>query len=260
MQMHSFASGSGGNCTLVSAGNKYILVDVGVSLKKINMCLIRHGLTLADISAVFITHEHRDHVGALPMLEKNTEIPVITSEGTARGVIGTRKITGKNFSYIRAGETIEIEGIAVTAFSTPHDAAESFGYTFEHNGNKAAIVTDLGQVTDEVREAVCGAGIVLLEANHDEHMLRLGPYPWRLQKRIMGPEGHLSNRAAGELALEAAKHGVKHIMLAHLSEENNTPRLAYKTVSDILLSGGIRPGALKLAVAAPEMMSDIMEI
>lgn len=259
MEIQSFASGSGGNCALVSGGGKYILVDAGISLRRIKSCLAQRGLSLGDISAVLLTHEHGDHVGALPMLEKHTDIPIVTSGGTARSVIAKGRASGKNFTIIEAGEIMDIGGVAVKSFSTSHDAAESLGYTFEYGYAKAAAVTDLGHVTDEVRRAVFGASAVLLEANHDVDMLRVGPYPYQLQQRILGPNGHLSNEASGRFALELAEHGVKHILLAHLSKENNTPRMAYKTVADILIEGGVEPGSLKLNIAPPDEMSCILE-
>ncbi len=259
MQIQSFASGSGGNCTLVNGGGKYILIDAGISLRRIKSCLALRGLSLCDISAIFLTHEHSDHVCALPMLEKYTDIPMITSGGTARSILAKGKLSGKNIETIEAGETVDIEGLLVKAFSTSHDAAESFGYAFECGTEKAAVVTDLGRVTDEVRRAVFGASVVLLEANHDVDMLRVGPYPWMLQQRILGPNGHLCNEDSGRFAMELAEQGAKHILLAHLSKENNTPRMAYKTVADTLIGGGIEPGSLKLNVAPADEMSCILE-
>ena len=144
-------------------------------------------------------------------------------------------------------------------FETPHDAAESLGFVFERGGCRAAAVTDLGHVTAEVRRAVLGAELVLLEANHDVPMLRCGPYPYTLQQRILGPFGHLSNEAAGELALALAEAGCRQLLLAHLSKENNTPRLARDTVAAALLQGGVRPGSLRLCVAPPDGMSDRLE-
>ena len=260
MQIQSFASGSSGNCTLVSGGDKYILVDAGISLRRIKSCLSLRGLELSDISAVLLTHEHTDHVCALAMLEKYTEIPFITSGGTARSLMAKGKLSGKNFEIIEAGETLDIEGLTVKSFNTSHDAAESFGYTFEYGCKKTAVVTDLGRVTEEVRSAVCGATAVLLEANHDVDMLRVGPYPWQLQQRILGPNGHLSNEDSGRFALELAQQGVQHILLAHLSKENNNPKVAYKTVADILIKGGVEPGSLKMNVAPADEMSCILEI
>lgn len=259
MQIQSFASGSSGNCTLISGGDKHILVDAGISLRRIKTCLSARGLELADISAVLLTHEHTDHVCALSMLEKHTDIPFVASGGTARSLMAKGKLGGKNFEIIEAGDTVDINGIAAKAFNTSHDAAESFGYTFEYDFGKAAVVTDLGRVTEEVRNAVCGASAVLLEANHDVAMLRVGPYPWQLQQRILGPSGHLSNEDSGHFALELARCGVRHILLAHLSKENNNPKVAYKTVADILINGGVEPGSLKMNVAPADEMSCILE-
>ena len=259
MQIRSFASGSGGNCALVAGGGKYILVDAGISLRRIKACLARLGLSLDDISALLLTHEHSDHVSALPMLEKYTDIPILTSGGTARSLMARGKVCGKNFTFIEAGEPFDVAGIAVMPFATSHDAAESLGFAFEAGGEKAAVVTDLGHVSSQVRSAVSGASVVLLEANHDVDMLRFGPYPYMLQQRILGPSVHLSNEAAGQFALELAEKGVRHILLAHLSKENNSPRTAYNTVAEILVKGGVEPGSLKLSIAPADEMSCVME-
>ena len=234
MQIQSFASGSGGNCTLVSGGGKYILVDAGISLRRIKACLASRDLSLCDISAIFLTHEHSDHIAALPMLEKYTDIPIIASGGTARSIMAKGKFSGKNIEIIEAGEVIDVEGVAVKSFATSHDAAESLGYSLECGYEKVAVATDLGHITAEVRSAVLGATAVLLEANHDVDMLRVGPYPWHLQQRILGPSGHLSNEDSGRFALELAEQGVKHILLAHLSKENNIPELAFQTSKSAL--------------------------
>jgi len=259
MQIQTFASGSGGNCALVSAGGTYILIDAGISLRRIKACLAQRGLELKDVSAVLLTHEHADHVGALPMLEKYTDIPVLTSGGTARSILSKGKALGRNFRLIEPGTELELGEIGIRSFETPHDAAQSMGFAFVRGGEKLVAVTDLGHVTPEVRRAALGATAVMLEANHDVGMLRTGPYPYALQKRILGEFGHLSNEAAGDFALELARSGAAHILLAHLSKENNTPRMAYKTVADKLIAGGVEPGSLKLTVAAPNEMSCIVE-
>ena len=259
MRIVSFASSSGGNCALISDGNAHILMDAGLSFKRIREALRLMDLRVEDLSALLLTHEHGDHIAGLPMLEKYTELPVYTSGGTARALMAKGKLLGKHLRLLQAGESVEIGGLAVTPFETPHDAAESLGFVFERGGCRAAAVTDLGRVTPEVRRAVLGAELVLLEANHDVGMLRCGPYPYTLQQRILGPFGHLSNEASGELALALAEAGCRRLLLAHLSKENNTPRLARDTVAAALLQGGVRPGSLQLCVAPPDGMSDRLE-
>ena len=259
MRIVSFASSSGGNCALVSDGDVHILLDAGVSFKRIREGLRSLGLRPEDLSALLLTHEHADHIAGLPILEKYTDIPICTSGGTARALMQKGKLLGKHLRLLRAGESADLFGLAVTPFETPHDAAESLGFVFERGGRRAAAVTDLGHVTPEVLRAVCGAELALLEANHDVATLRCGPYPYLLQQRILGPFGHLSNDSAGELALDLAEAGCRGLLLAHLSRENNTPRLAYETVAGSLLRGGVAPGALRLCVAPPDTQSEIME-
>ena len=259
MRIVSLASSSSGNCALISDGDVHILLDAGISLRRIREGLRALGLGLEELSALLLTHEHADHIAGLAMLEKVTEIPVYTSGGTARALMAKGKMVGRHVIFLRAGKTVDIGGLAVTPFETPHDAAESLGFAFERAGRRAAAVTDLGHVTAEVRRAVLGAETVLLEANHDVNTLRCGPYPYQLQQRILGPMGHLSNESAGALALELARSGCRRLLLAHLSETNNTPRLAYGAVAEALLQGGVAPGELRLCVAPPNAQSECME-
>ena len=259
MILQTFASGSSGNCALVSGGGAYILLDAGISLRRIKNSLALMDLKLEDISAVLLTHEHSDHVCALPMLEKYTDIPVLTSGGTARSIIAKGKASGKNFRIIEPGAELELDGMTVRPFPTPHDAAESLGFGFEAGGERAAAVTDIGHITGEVRRAVCGASTVMLEANHDVGMLRSGAYPYPLQRRILGDYGHLSNDAAAEFALELVRSGTRNLLLAHLSRENNTPSAAYKAVADGLIAGGVQRGEISLSIAPADEPGCIME-
>jgi phosphoribosyl 1,2-cyclic phosphodiesterase len=259
MFIQSFASSSSGNCALIGSGKTYILLDAGVSLRRIRDCLCKIGLGLSDISALLLTHEHSDHIAAVGMLEKNTDIPVYASCGTMNALMTKSKACGRGFCAVSAGEEFQIGDICVNAAATSHDAAESLCYGFTDGKSRVAAVTDLGYLSENVASAVMGADTVMLEANHDVEMLKNGPYPYPLRKRILGDCGHLSNAAAGDFALELAKNGVKNILLAHLSRENNTPHVAYKTVADRMLAGGIEPGSLKMTVAPADDMSGIIE-
>ncbi len=259
MILQTLASGSSGNCALVSGGGTYILLDAGISMRRIKSSLALMDLKLEDISSVLLTHEHSDHVCALPMLEKYTDIPILTSGGTARSIIAKGKVSGRNFRILEPGTELEVGGIAVRPFSTPHDAAESLGFGFEADGGRVAAVTDIGHITGEVRRAVCGASAVMLEANHDIDMLRSGPYPYPLQRRILGDYGHLSNAAAAEFALELVRSGARRLLLVHLSRENNTPRAAYRAVADGLIAGGVQPGEISLSVAPADEPGCVME-
>lgn len=255
MFIQSFASSSSGNCALIGSGKTYILLDAGISLRRIKASLCQLGLSLADISALLLTHEHSDHIAAVGMLEKYTDIPVFASRGTMNALVSKGKAGGRLFTAVEDGEEIAVGDICFRAAATPHDAAESLCYSFTDGKSRVAAVTDLGYMAENVASAVLGAETVMLEANHDVEMLKNGPYPYPLQRRILGDSGHLSNAAAGDFALALAQNGVRSILLAHLSKENNTPHMAYKTVADRLLAGGVEAGSLKLTVAPADDMS-----
>ena len=193
---YSIASGSSGNCGLYMADGTAILIDLGVSLRRITTALKALSLTLEDISAVVLTHEHIDHVKGLPMFLKKAKAPVFATRGTAE------------------------------PFPTPHDAAESTGYIFEHGGSRFGFATDLGFVPRDAAELLRGCEMVVLESNHDPHMLQAGPYPYSLKMRVAGPSGHLSNPDCAVFAADLVKSGTRTLVLAHLSEKNNMPELA----------------------------------
>lgn len=241
MTIYTLFSGSRGNAIFVRSGENCILVDAGCSCRAISQALERIGQSLCDIRAIFITHEHSDHIKALPILLKKHPIPVHVSTGTADAL----KMAGIDSTCIFAHapcETVVIgeskDALSVTSFATPHDSRMSVGYriTARENGvtETAAIATDIGHITDEIRRGVTGVTSLILEANHDENMLLMGPYPYELKRRILSDHGHLSNSACGELLAQLIESGTKHILLAHLSEENNTPELAFLTVKQTL--------------------------
>ncbi|NMA36932.1 MAG: MBL fold metallo-hydrolase [Papillibacter sp.] len=230
MEFISFASGSSGNCALLREGKTNLLYDAGISMKRIKSSLSELGLELKDISGIIISHEHSDHISGLAMLSKYTDIPVFTGGGTARALIRTLKCEEKNIHIIEPEKTMLLGEIELTAFETPHDAAESFGYTFGCSRGRLAVATDLGCVTRTVERALLGCTAAVIEANHDVEMLRCGAYPRALKMRILGNRGHLSNESCGDLALKLAASGTKSLLLAHLSHENNTPELAYEAV------------------------------
>jgi phosphoribosyl 1,2-cyclic phosphodiesterase len=230
MKFISFASGSSGNCGLIREGRTNLLYDAGISMKRIKSSLSELGLELKDITGIVISHEHSDHVSGLAMLSKYTDIPVYTSGGTARALVRAQKCEQKNLHIIESDKTVLIDDLEFTAFETPHDAAESFGYTFTCNRGSLAIATDLGCITRSVERAILGCKAAVIEANHDVDMLKNGLYPRALKMRILGSRGHLSNETCGNLAVRLAESGTKSMLLAHLSHENNTPDLAFEAV------------------------------
>ena len=223
----TLASGSSGNSLLVSGGNTHILIDAGISCRRITTALNELNITPSSLSAVLITHEHTDHVCGLATMVKKLSVPIYASAGTAYQLSHRMGIPEDRLSPFAAGSAFDIGPLHCTSFSTPHDAADSVGYTVELDGEKMALATDLGYVTDTVRRAVLGSQLVVLESNHDEDWLRSGPYPYHLKQRILGGRGHLCNEAGAELAAQAVQAGAHTVILAHLSRENNTPARAY---------------------------------
>ncbi len=233
MLLTTFASGSTGNCALVSFAGGNILIDAGISMKRIRENLSVSGLAPEQLSGILITHEHSDHISGLAMLTKYHALPVY-APGVLAGNL-RRCVPGleRYIHVIPVGEGFELGGMTVTAFHTSHDTDESVGYRIER-GCALGFATDMGCVTEETEAALRGCGAVLIEANHDTDMLASGPYPLYLKRRILSPRGHLSNDDCARLAVSLAGSGAKYIVLGHLSRENNTPELAYKTVYNAL--------------------------
>lgn len=233
MKIYVFASGSSGNCLLLSSGDTNILIDAGISMRRIEDSLAQTGRTMRDIGGVLITHEHSDHISGLKMLIKYHRVPVYAPRTVASRLCGMLPEIEGCLRVIPVGESFLLGRLFVKAFHTPHDTDESVGYRVEGDG-VFALATDMGCVTDEVMEGLRGAEAVLIEANHDEEMLRYGPYPVYLKRRILSEHGHLSNDNCARLARELALNGTRQIILGHLSRENNTPMRAMDTVRGAL--------------------------
>lgn len=249
MKITTFASGSSGNCTLIQDNGTRLLIDAGISLRRIKTSLARYGLFLDDLSGVLITHEHADHVGALPMLVKNTFLPIYAPRTVASHLCRTVVGIEDRLRIITAGEPFFLKNLRITAFSTPHDTDESVGYRID--GSAAfGFCTDTGHVSETMLTYLQGCTGAVIEANHDPDMLRAGPYPFPLKRRIVSDRGHLSNDDCAALACRLAESGTRHLILGHLSRENNTPALARSTVCDALDQRGFT--AVSVAVAPPD--------
>ena len=248
MRVTSFASGSGGNCSLVSAGQTHILLDAGISMRRIRAALAGLSLSPQAVSAVFITHAHRDHTAGLRTWAKQCAVPIYASAETAAVLRREMPELTIRLRELRVHESVLLPGeaVSVTAFSTMHDSPGSVGYTVSSGGERFGLCTDLGCVTDEVYDALCGVQAAILEANHDVEMLRRGPYPYPLKRRILSDYGHLSNEACGVLAESLACSGTETVVLGHLSKENNRPALARETVRAMI------PDAVRLETAPPD--------
>ena len=225
MKLSVFASGSSGNCLLLSGSGTHILIDAGISMRRIQQSLARSDLSMREIGGVLITHEHSDHISGLKMLIKHCAPPIYAPRTVANRLRGCLPEAEGLLHVIPVNEAFNIGSLTVTAFHTPHDTDESVGYRVEGEGI-FALATDMGHVTEEVFSALSGADTVLIESNHDEEMLRYGPYPIYLKRRILSDRGHLSNACCAELSRKLALGGTRRIILGHLSRENNTPALA----------------------------------
>lgn len=253
-----FASGSSGNCALISAGGVRFLVDAGISLRRLTAGLAREGLSPDDLSGVFITHEHSDHVSGLAMLLRYHPMPVYAPRTVASRLLGMLPDTEEYLEVLHTSESVAMGEARVTAFHTWHDTPESVGYRVDGEAS-LGVCTDLGAVTDEVREALRGVSAAVVEANHDEERLRYGPYPAPLKRRILSDHGHLSNADCGGLCRYLAENGARTLVLGHLSRENNTPELALRAVNEALAGEACPPrvlvappfGALTVEVNAP---------
>ena len=230
LTLHTFASGSEGNCLLISAGQTHILLDAGISCKRITASLAALGLHMDDVAAILITHEHSDHISGLTTLVKRHRIPIYATAATGRQL--AYRIAGIEplLRCIAPGDVFRIDAVKITVFPTSHDAAGSVDYRFDCGGS-IGVLTDTGYVMDEAADALAGVDLLVLESNHDVEWLKSGPYPYPLKQRILGDCGHLSNDAAAHFARQMAQQGTRQFVLAHLSRENNTPQRALETVS-----------------------------
>ncbi len=234
MRLCSIASGSQGNCIYVGSENVHVLVDVGISCKRIELGLQKAGITGRDISAIFITHEHSDHIQGLGVLARKFGIPMYATRGTIDGILCSTKSLGEYdtslLKEIKVDEDFVIEDLTIHPFRISHDAKEPCGYRFESQGSSAAVATDMGTFNPYIVKKLQGLDAVLLEANHDIRMLQAGPYTYALKQRILSDNGHLSNENSGLLLNKILHDNMKYILLGHLSKENNMPELAFETV------------------------------
>ena len=265
MRMCSIASGSSGNCIYVGSDHTHLLVDTGISRKRIEEGLKKLEIKGEEIDGVLITHEHSDHIQGLGVLSRKYELPIYATKGTIEGISGSTslgKMPDGLFHTIRADEPFRLGDIEVKPFAISHDACEPTGYRFECGGRSAAVATDLGKYDEYTVSNLTGLDAVLLEANHDIHMLEVGVYPYYLKQRILGDKGHLSNELSGRLLCDILHDNLKHIILGHLSKENNYARLAYETVKlEVTLGDNDYKGEdLDMFVAGRDSVSDIIMV
>ncbi|MDR1409016.1 MAG: MBL fold metallo-hydrolase [Oscillospiraceae bacterium] len=255
-------SSSSGNSVYIGNGDGGVLVDAGVSAKQLELALWDIGVDTASIRAVFVTHEHSDHVRGLRVFAKKYKLPVWATAGTLAALEETTVADG-SFDYRAVPASgAEAAGFLFEPFRTSHDARESCGYRITlPDGRGVAIATDLGTVTPAVLDALTNCVLVMLESNHDVEMLRNGAYPYWLKQRILSDEGHLSNEACAQTAVRLVRNGAAHMILGHLSKENNHPELAYEHTNAALRAIGACVGRdCALSVANARLPGDVRKV
>lgn len=259
MYFCSLSSGSSGNCMYVGNDKNKILVDIGISKKKIIDSLKSINLKLRFIDGILITHEHLDHCRGLDILSKSYDIPIYLNEGTYNAILN-RGYNIKNVIIVENDE-FSIGDLDIRMFKVPHDAVDPVGYTIINKNRRVSIVTDVGYISNEIFDSIKDSNTILIESNYNEYMVKMGPYPQFLKDRILGKYGHLSNEECGNIVVELIKNFPKRIILGHLSKTNNFPELAYKTVEKIVCNNGFEIGKdLKLTVAHRNLPSNYMRI
>lgn len=238
LKVTCLGSGSSGNCILVQARGHALLVDVGLSARKISTALQERGVILSDLEAILLTHEHSDHVAGLPVLMRSCPAPVLANADTLAEV--QRRTRRPDYCALPTGAARTIGPFEVISFPVSHDAVAPVGYVIEAEGARITVATDLGCASSVAIEAMSQSDLIVLEANHDVHRLVTGPYPHHLKRRILGENGHLSNAQAADMICEALNTREQTYWLAHLSRTNNTRQVALEGVSDCLAAEGLR--------------------
>ena len=264
MEFRSLSSGSNGNVSFIRSGDTSVLIDAGISCRRITEALAESGLSPDRLTAAVLTHEHSDHTAGLKILMKKYRVPVYLSEGTLHAIQKSdsqKEYPEDLFRPFRAGSGFRVGEFDIRTVSVNHDAEDPVAYRFTGpSGSSFALMTDLGCYTDETVNFLKGVNALLLEANHDVRMLEAGHYPFPLKRRILSASGHLSNERCGELLLKILHPGLRLVILGHLSEENNYPDIALMTVRNAFLEAGIRPDGIRIETALRGTAGDLYTI
>ena len=256
MKFCSLYSGSSGNSLLLQTNRTKILIDAGVSCKKIVTSLENLDIDPTDLDGILITHEHTDHVQGLGTLSKKFNIPVFVNQETLDSMPNQKdKLSKDNINIFSISQKFKIGDLKILPFSIPHDAANPCGFNIFKDSKKISIATDIGHMNNELLKQLEKSTFILLESNYDPEVLKCSSYPYHLKSRIAGPSGHLPNEIAGKTISHLLKFGLKSAMLGHLSKESNFPELAYKTVMEELISNNYNENSLNLCVANRDITS-----
>ncbi len=265
MRLCSIASGSSGNCIYVGSDKTHVLVDTGISKKRIEEGLKELDVKGEELNGILVTHEHSDHIQGLGVFSRKYGIPIYATPGTIEGIknySALGKMPEGLYHPIHIDEKFTLGDITIDPFKISHDANEPSGYRLECGDKSVAVATDLGKYDDYTVKKLQNLNAILLEANHDIHMLEVGTYPYHLKRRVMGDKGHLSNELSGKLLCDILHDDLKHIVLGHLSKENNYAKLAYETVKlEVTLADNEYKGEeLHMAVAKRDQISEILNV
>ena len=255
----SLYSGSSGNSLFVESQNTKILVDAGVSSKKIEQALIDINVDPSTLDGILITHEHSDHVQGLGTFSRKFNLPVFVNKETLDAMPKQKdKIDEKNIKTFEVDDKFSIGDLDIKPFSIPHDAANPCGFNIFKDNKKISIATDIGHMNNYILKNLEESLFIMLEANYDPEVLKCSSYPFKLKSRIAGPTGHLPNEMAGKTISYLLKSGLKNAMLGHLSKESNFPELAYKTVVDELITNNYDENSLAISVANRDFHSKLL--
>ena len=264
MRFCNIASGSSGNCTYVGDENTHLMIDAGISGKRIEEGLNDLDLTTGDMTGVLITHEHTDHIGGLGVIARRYGIPIYATHGTIEAMKGMPRldIPDHLFHVVRADKEFTIGDFNILPVPISHDAAEPVAYRLESGGARVSVATDLGMYDEHIVDCMKDSDLLMLEANHDVHMLEVGPYPYNLKRRILGEKGHLSNDLCGRLLTELISDRLKQVVLGHLSKDNNMEELAYETVRlEVTMSDdNYRWGEFPVCIAKRNARTECFEV
>jgi len=261
----SFGSGSSGNCYYLFTDTDGLIIDAGVGIRTLKKQFRDFGLSFSMVHHILITHDHADHIKCVGSLSHDQHLPVYATQTVHKGIdrnyCVSRKVEADLRRYVTPDERITIGDFTVTPFSVPHDSSDNVGYMIEADGVKFCMMTDVGHVTDEMAGFITRANYLVIEANHDREMLIHGPYPEHLKRRITSGTGHLNNSQCGEAIAQNMSQDLRYAWLCHLSEENNHPELARKTVETVLRSYGIIAGKdFQLEVLKRTMPTGIFDL
>lgn len=265
MKLCSITSGSSGNCIYVGSTNTHLMIDSGISGKRIENGLNQLGLKTSDMNGILVTHEHSDHIGGLGVVARRYAIPIYATKGTIKEIKKSKSvgsIPDELFQEINEDEEFSINDLTIHPFSVSHDASQPVAYRISRGEKSIAIATDLGKYDDYIIDNLKDLDVLLLEANHDINMLQVGSYPYYLKQRILGDKGHLSNELSGRLLGKLISDKLKAVVLGHLSKENNYEELAYETVRLEISMGdtNYKPDDFYITVAKRDSISELISI